>query len=492
MKHRILFFVAGSIMLLIQSCTNQPEVTGFSASAGTSAQQDIQLLIHIRGVPESNISLVPLTGIKAGKPLVRHKEVVSGQTDTLLVPADFLPGEFMLRFDFPRDDGARFSCERHLVLSRPSLELWINPACCNDEDSAWFQGDETENTVYRKFIRELAGERKSLVSLRDEMVRNDRAGSTPDRKSYRSYEKRRKSLNRQINQLVNENRTWFISRILEFGKIPEYDPQAAVDAGIQPFTDSYFNAINLTDSLIIKTTGLKDWVGEYLELCIASSPNDIPRDSVLIRAGVAAMEKARLGHPLVYGWFFDYFYDTLMDSGVAETELLLQKYFEDPGCMAMKKVVLQQRLYGMQFVTPGEPAPDFEFIDQEGNAVMFHDDETAARFKLIAFWNTDCWICNAFMRNLYSWYRQYRNRNDVEVYTVCLVDETQSTAWMNETGKMPGWKHMRDEGGNNSEVANAYCVMSTPLMILVDSRSKQIVALPNNTESLQAAMEQAE
>src|SRR4030042_6884806 len=62
--------------------------------------QDVTLTIHLRGVYESKISLLPLTGTDVLKPIIIIDSVKNGGTALLKVPDERLPGEFVLRFDY--------------------------------------------------------------------------------------------------------------------------------------------------------------------------------------------------------------------------------------------------------------------------------------------------------------------------------------------------------------------------------------------------------
>jgi len=62
--------------------------------------QNIKITIHLRGVYESNIKLLPLSGTKMLKSIVEVEGIKIGETTLLSVPKDQLPGEFVLRFDY--------------------------------------------------------------------------------------------------------------------------------------------------------------------------------------------------------------------------------------------------------------------------------------------------------------------------------------------------------------------------------------------------------
>ena len=77
----------------------------------------------------------------------------------------------------------------------------------------------------------------------------------------------------------------------------------------------------------------------------------------------------------------------------------------------------------------------------------------------------------------------------VEVFALGLDDTaTEIPIWTDAITKLPDWKHIRCEGGINSEQANAYFILSTPVMILVDSKTNKIYAIPENIEQLDKSL----
>ena len=64
----------------------------FFANAQTN-----EIKIYLRGVSESKISLIPLAGAKAYKPIAEIPSVKANTEAVIVIPAEYLPGEFVLR-----------------------------------------------------------------------------------------------------------------------------------------------------------------------------------------------------------------------------------------------------------------------------------------------------------------------------------------------------------------------------------------------------------
>src|SRR5450830_400724 len=68
--------------------------------------QNVNLKIHLSKVYSSKISLIPLSGVGALKPILEKVGIKDGETAVLTIPNDKLPGQFVLRFDYEEKEGS--------------------------------------------------------------------------------------------------------------------------------------------------------------------------------------------------------------------------------------------------------------------------------------------------------------------------------------------------------------------------------------------------
>jgi len=62
--------------------------------------------------------------------------------------------------------------------------------------------------------------------------------------------------------------------------------------------------------------------------------------------------------------------------------------------------------------------------------------------------------------------------------------ETEVKAWEQKIKELSGWKHLRAEEGVRSKVANDYFILATPVLVLVDVKTKSIIGMPNSFNEL--------
>ena len=58
-------------------------------------------------------------------------------------------------------------------------------------------------------------------------------------------------------------------------------------------------------------------------------------------------------------------------------------------------------------------------------------------------------------------------------------------AWQQKIKELNGWIHLRAVEGLRSKVANDYYILGIPVIILLNAKTKEIIALPENAEKLE-------
>ncbi|KPK83460.1 MAG: hypothetical protein AMS27_12740, partial [Bacteroides sp. SM23_62_1] len=66
---------------------------------------------------------------------------------------------------------------------------------------------------------------------------------------------------------------------------------------------------------------------------------------------------------------------------------------------------------------------------------------------------------------------------------------TEIQAWEQKRKELNGWIHMRASEGMGSKVASDYYIVGIPIMILINAKTKEIIALPENTDQLNKLLE---
>ncbi len=455
---------------------------------GELRAQNLSVKIHLRGVHESKVSLQSLAG-NSLKTIVQSPSIPGGSTGMLTVPEDLLPGAFILRFDYKETAGSTpYPSEKQVIISAQDLELWVHPQFVNNPDSTWFQPGELENTLALKFAMENVKKKEKLNLLQNFLAGYDEPGSAFYQSGIREFEKRRQEYNSWVETWSASHKSSFFSRSLQFTHVPGIAWQGTEAQRVNSLLETYFEGVDFSDPLILKTRELREWMNGYVNIYGSMATTSSLRDSLFTLAGKRAIEQAKHGHPVVYGWMVDYFYHGYESFDIPSGIQMLQTYLSDPRCLTSRRLEIEKRLKGIETMLPGTVAPDFMTKDASGKPVLFSKYKTDLPYKLVLFWSADCHHCKELVKELYPWY-ETTGRKYTDVFAMSLdFTDLEVSRWEKAKSELPRWKHSRPEGGVNSPEANAYYVLSTPVMVLVDARTNKIVALPGNVSRLEKSI----
>ena len=408
----------------------------------------------MRGVNECELSLLPVAGLKSFKAF-SEMQVPDGTTATFIIPDSLLPSEFIIKYECGE------TSEQHLFVSTQDIELWVDPHDIQDSKRIIFQKNEKENTLYASFTKENAAQKEYLLQYVKGHTKTE-------------FEMKRNEYNAWLASQQKLNYDCFMSKTFQFQYLPPIDSDNE-----QTLFNHYFDGVNFSDPLIIRTSHLKEWMDKYVNLYGSISSTSNVRDSLFALAGYRAIEKAKHGHPKVYGWMVDYFFIGYETNGMASGLKMLEQYSNDSMCLTTKKQQIKKRLAGLETMKSGIIAPDFQYKNDAGKFVSFHSFKTDCKYKLILFWSADCSHCKELVSKLYLWSQRGSNKKLVTVFALSVDNtDTEIQKWNEATQTLSGWIHYRCEGGINSPEASSYFILSTPIMILVDTKTDKIISLP--------------
>ncbi|MFH1119837.1 MAG: thioredoxin family protein [Bacteroidota bacterium] len=459
---------------------------GASSSSLSAGENDLTIIFHPRGVIETNITLLPLSGPRQFKSLAELKSVKSGQTAVLTIPGEYLPGEFVIRFDYrEKQESTPYPSEKHILIGNQPLELWVHPMFANNPDSTWFSKSETENAAFALFSKENGRQKEKIGLLHQFLMAYDNPESDFYRQGIHEYNQRRQAYNVWLEKKTKEDKALFASSLYRFSYLPEVAWTGTEQERISSMISHYFDGIDLNDPIITKTSQLNEWMNNFVNLHGQMATSVALRDSLFPAAAKSAIEKAKKGHPQVYGWMVDYFYRGFESNNLPQGMKVLEPYLNDPACLTTKRMEIERRLNGMKTLVTGAKAPDFLLFDGENNPFQLYHYSTPAKYTLLLFWSADCSHCAETIHLLHPWSQQPDIRKRISVIAISLDEtSTEIDAWKNKIKNLSGWKHLRANEGINSKVANDYYILATPVMILLNAETGEIAATPDSFSAL--------
>jgi len=455
----------------------------------SSAQySNVVLSVHIGGVYESKISLIPLTGSNQFKSITEAASTGNGVTTSLQVSKEYLPGEFIVRFDYKqKQESTPYPSEKRILINRQNLVLWINPIYASNPDSCRFQKDEKENTAFALFLRENSQKVQKIGILQNFLMNYDDTKSKFYKQGIVEYEKRRNDYNRWLDRRTAQDSSLFASKLYRFNYIPQISWEGSEKDREQSVIQHYLDGIDFNDPVIIKTAQMNDWMNNYVNMHMKMITKMSMRDSIISNAATTAIEKSKQGSPIVYGWMVDYFYKGFEANNIPAGMKALEPYLDDPNCQTSKRMEIERRLKGMESLVPGTKAPNILMPDEKGNVFDLNLYNPSTKYILVMFWSADCSHCLETVGNLYPWQQMDENQQKISVVAVSMDEtDTEVKAWDQKIKELPGWKHIRADKGIRSKVASDYFVLATPVMILIDTKTKEIISLPASMNELKS------
>lgn len=462
-------------------------INSIEASAQTA---NVSITIHLRSVYESKISLLSLSGGRTFLPIIEMPDIKNGETTKLSVPVKNLPGEFVLRFDYKiKESDTPYPSEMHIFINDQNLELWVSPVYCNNADSTYFQAKERENAAFARFSNECAKQKEQLWLLQTFLMNYDDTKSKFYQQGIIEFEKRRQSFNQWLIDQTLKDKALFVSSLYGFQYVPQISWNGTESDRIKNLIDHYFDGIDFKNHFLIKTSDINKYMDNYVNLYGKLAVTKALRDSLFPEAGKTAIEKAKHGHPLVYGWIVDYFYRGYESNGMDAGIKILEPYLNDSTCLTSKRLEIARRLKGIETLIAGSKAPDISIKDDNGNLFELSTYNPNKDYILILFWSAGCSHCVELADKIYPWFQQIEVSKKLAIVAISLDDtELDIKAWEQKKTEMKGLEHIHDSEGVRSKVAGDYYVLATPTMFLLD-KEKKIIAKPENAEQLLQVLE---
>ena len=458
------------VLLLVQ-------VTGYAAARS--------LTVKLRGVYDSKITLTPFDGVRFATPLAVVSTVKAGGETQFIVPDSLLPCEFLIRFDYRgKETDTPYPSELQLYLNRENIRMEANPLYLKG-DSLRLTGDR-ENTAWSAFMSKNALHRRQLGLLQQLLDQYDRPASPEWKGVLKAYETRRVAYNGWIDSLALAQKELYVSHLYGFQHINAENWKATPVIRMEALAHNWFKGVDFNDTLILRSRPMNEMMNGFLGLYSARATTAALRDSLLTEAGRVAIGAASTGHPRVYGWMVDYFYNGYETYNIVLGMKMLEKHLNNPRCLTRKRLAIAKRLDGLKTMIPGVKVRNVMVHDRAGREETINMGACDKAYRLLAFYDSECSHCRELLAELRNWYAVPGNSKKLEVVSVC-VDSSRDLWVPAFTANAFPWTDRYAPGGINSLAATNYYVLSAPVMFLVD-KAGTLVATPDTMKELETGI----
>jgi len=297
------------------------------------------------------------------------------------------------------------------------------------------------------------------------------------------YEYIQNQINNRVVELIENNPLTLASRYIETDKPTFVDPTLSDGEQNLFLKQHYFDDVNFTDTMLIRSTFLTSKVVSYLSLfqMNANSQEEL-EDNMLI--GVDSVLNYAQANQLVYEFLIDFLIHGFESIGFEKglgyiaNASTLDQFCEN----TERKLKLENKLELIKKLAIGKPAPDFTTTDILGNKVVL--SEITAKETILVFWASWCPHCEEVMPVINSYYDGGINYEVIAI----SIDESEDDLMKSLEETNYSWINIAEFEGWNGAIVEEYGIVATPSVFILDE-DKKIIGKPIGKNELKKFLE---
>ncbi len=251
---------------------------------------------------------------------------------------------------------------------------------------------------------------------------------------------------------------------VEIPEMPDVKGQALRKAQYQYYKKHYFDHLDLSDDRLIRTPFIDGKIDSYISKLTAQIPDSISAslDHVL---GMMPEGSDLYKHYLIK--YVNAYSASKIVGMDAVFVHLADNYYREGKATWTDEESLSKILKRSTTLKPlllGKKAPDFEYVDKDGNAKSLYD--TKSPYTVLIFWDPDCGVCKKAMPEAVK-FSEANVDNGVAMVGICTKREKDvQDCWDDiENKRLHGWTVGYDPYGRYKPL---YDVTSTPMIYILD------------------------
>ncbi len=276
----------------------------------------------------------------------------------------------------------------------------------------------------------------------------------------------------RINELINNNPNTLASRYIKTDRPVFANLGLSEDAQNLMLKKHYFDYVDFSDTMLIRSTILTSKVVGYLSLYQnnANSQEELEENMLI---GVDSVLSYAQQNQQVYEFLIDFLINGFESIGFEKgLEHIAKASYLDNFCEnTERKLKLENKIELIRKLAIGQPAPNFVTKDINGKDVDL--SKIDAEKTVIVFWASWCTHCDEIMPIINSYYGK---NQDIEVIAVS-IDESKADLMKSIAENNYGWIHVAELNGWNGPIVEEYGIVATP-SIFVLNKNKEIIGKP--------------
>jgi hypothetical protein len=209
-------------------------------------------------------------------------------------------------------------------------------------------------------------------------------------------------------------------------------------------------------SLSVFAQGPADLIPVY------SQPQSRP---ISIDRVILHIRELKIQSSIKYGESVDFYYRKIVSAGKNQWLEKLEEFSQDPHCPAKNRIKINEYLKRIRSLQIGEIAPDIQLGDFRLS--NFKSEKSSI---LLLFYSPSCFHCTELLIDLIP----YSEKENLPVIALQIDEDVNPFVFPDN------WKSLKA----NAEIRKIYGVISTPSLFLLNSKSRRIIAIPENLSEI--------
>ncbi len=435
----------------------------------TAISQEYKISGTITGLENENLYLMQLMGEK-------RNIIDTAQTDltgafTFVMPESRKAGMYMII------KGAGQAVE--LIYNNEDIQF-VTSGFANDDGIQVISS--VENLIYYDYLS-VKGINMYKLDVLGALLKNYPNNDDFYLTALKQYEQLQNQVDNRVAELIDNNPLTLASRYLKTDKPTFVDPTLTELEQNLYLKQHYFDDVDFTDTMLIRSTFLTSKVVSYLSLfqMNANSQSEL-EDNMLM--GVDTVLVYSQANQQVYEFLIDFLIHGFESIGFEKgLEHIANASTLDQFCEnTERKLKLENKLELIKKLAIGQPAPDFTTTDIQGNKVVL--SEISAKKIILVFWASWCPHCEEVMPVINSYYDGGTNYEVIAI----SIDESEDDLMKSLEESNFSWINIAEFKGWNGDIVEEYGIVATPSIFILDE-NKKIIGKPIGKNELKKFLE---
>jgi len=285
-------------------------------------------------------------------------------------------------------------------------------------------------------------------------------------------------------QLVAENPNTLASHFIRADKPVFAEPEIDPDLKKQYIIQHYFDEIDFTDSLLMRSNILTSRIVKYLSLYQEQGMTQEELENQLLVAVDTVLEKAFVDQKM-YEYIIDFLIGGFEAIGFERglEHIANQNMLNELCVNTERKAELENKMELIKKLAIGQPAPDFEVNDLNGNQVKLSN--ISAKKTILFFWASWCPHCENILPELLKMY-DAENTGNIQIVAISIDESDEDLKKLIAENKLD-WINIAELKGWDGPIVEEYGIVATPSIYLLDA-NKTIIGKPGNISELKSLL----